>query len=455
LSIDENNAEALFNTAQVLSSFAEALFEEDEGKHENESIQMLREAIELLSACLAKQEFEFEEQQSIQGDAADGDVDMDDSPTPERHQKDWEWVRIQEPTTASTLIETATTQLAVITQYIGYFATDPSAREDTYGATLANLSAIAGRLINEKLPAYLTHLAQHPPPPDDADADADAAFLDLSGNMHMPAADSPLSGADPVWRATRDIDLARAGFACALADAERRGGLADVAAYVERVDDAFSFYDPLPPGGGSAVGPRDLPALTDHAQALRALAATVLRPLLDPNAPGAGAGDGRGGGAGARAAWEALGRADQLMDRAIVAAKASALAAPARAAVLVRAFAFRGDAALLRRRVAAASEGREREHGPLLLKNAGVYYRGAERSVPEAAANDGEVRELVWDVKARERAVRVLQGEKVEPQFAAGKEVVKQAVQEMVKETLVTPEELEMLVADVAAMNSG
>jgi len=62
---------------------------------------------------------------------------------------------------------------------------------------------------------------------------------------------------------------------------------------------------------------------------------------------------------------------------------------------------------------------------------------------------------LVWDVKARERAVRVLQGEKVEPQFAAGKEVVKQAVLEMVKETLVTLEESEMLIADVMAMNSG
>jgi hypothetical protein len=55
-------------------------------------------------------------------------------------------------------------------------------------------------------------------------------------------------------------------------------------------------------------------------------------------------------------------------------AKGSSLAAPARAAILVRAYVFRGDAALLRRRVALLGAGRERDHAALLLKNVGVYF---------------------------------------------------------------------------------
>jgi hypothetical protein len=437
LSIDENNAEALFNTAQVLSSFAEALFEEDEDKNERECIKMLQEAIELLSACLSKQEHEFEENQSTQGGPTtdDGDVAMEDSPVPERPQTDWEWVRVQEPTTASTLIETATTQLHVLAQYAGCLAADPAAHHrDHYSSALANLSSLAGRLLDEKLPAYLAQLARNPPPPDGPDADP--AFLDLGGTFHAaPSPASPPAGADAVWRATRDVDLARAGFACALADAELRGGLADAAGSARAVAAAFAFHDPL--GAPGAVGARDLPALTDHAQALRALADGALAPLLEggEGAPGEGL----------RAAWEALGTADRLMDRAVQAAKGSSLAAPARAAILVRAYVFRGDAALLRRRVALLGEGREREHAGLLLKNAGVYYRGADRSVGEAVANDAEVLGLVWDARARERVVQVLEGGRPEGAFAAGEDVLRRVVEEMGEEGLLAGEETEMV----------
>lgn len=135
LVLDQDNADVLFNTAQVLTSLAEALTESQkrpsEGRIE-EAMKYLNEALELFQRCLVLQELrytEFQEQfKMVDSNEQDGDNKNSGEPSSQTMQNEpvseqesesepvqEEWAAVVEPVTKNTLIDTAVAQLEALT----------------------------------------------------------------------------------------------------------------------------------------------------------------------------------------------------------------------------------------------------------------------------------------------------------------------------------------------------
>ncbi|OCL05577.1 hypothetical protein AOQ84DRAFT_441400, partial [Glonium stellatum] len=176
LTLDQENTDILFNTAQVLTSLAEALTENaksDEHAEESKAAAraLLEEAFQKFADCLARQEAEYAEmQQQIEaGSAAQetqakpgtNDAAPPASPaSPEAMETSStasspeEWATVIEPITPSTLLDTVTAQLNSLATLVALSA-------PTDAASLTQLSDLAGPLITAKIPAYAALL---PPP---------------------------------------------------------------------------------------------------------------------------------------------------------------------------------------------------------------------------------------------------------------------------------------------------
>lgn len=135
LRLDPDNADALFNTAQVLTAIAEeTATDEDDDQSEAKALKVLREALELQSTCLGVQERKYQEfleqeRHAIEqeeaaghqateavgsrGDSESGDVD------------EGEWFTVVEPVTQDTLLDTALAQLGTITTLCSILNTSP------------------------------------------------------------------------------------------------------------------------------------------------------------------------------------------------------------------------------------------------------------------------------------------------------------------------------------------
>ncbi|EGD90740.1 hypothetical protein H112_02206 [Trichophyton rubrum D6] len=167
---DQDNADILFNTAQVLTSVAEAL---TEGKHADEeqteeALKCLTEALELFQRCLVLQELRFtefeqqlqmvqnsgpdhqtqhnkqDEQQQQQQQQTQGDVG--DSRTGSTEAE--EWAAVVEPVTKNTLIDTAIAQLEALATLCGLLSSD-------HGSTLVWVEEYSSDLLREKIAAYV------------------------------------------------------------------------------------------------------------------------------------------------------------------------------------------------------------------------------------------------------------------------------------------------------------
>jgi len=130
LNLDLDNADALFNIAQVLTSIAEHIAKDD-SVSDTEALNCLEQALEYQDRCLLLQEGKYSETRNIyqeaagQNSAADGDDDDDGGakvdPTSssvyeDRQQEEEEqWVSVVEPVTADTLVDTILSQLSTLT----------------------------------------------------------------------------------------------------------------------------------------------------------------------------------------------------------------------------------------------------------------------------------------------------------------------------------------------------
>ncbi|OTA70832.1 hypothetical protein K449DRAFT_321317 [Hypoxylon sp. EC38] len=140
LQLDPENADALFNTSQVLTAIAE-LMGSDEGDDaaasEAEAVKVLREALELQSKCLSIQERgyqEFLEQERIANEQAQdinnettAVTDLRDGSEPDGAEEDGEWVNTVEPITRDTLIDTVLAQLGTLTTLCSIMSFSPAA----------------------------------------------------------------------------------------------------------------------------------------------------------------------------------------------------------------------------------------------------------------------------------------------------------------------------------------
>jgi hypothetical protein len=437
LNLDQGNADVLFNTAQVLTSLGEKL---SEAKNDHEarqgSISLLQEAVELFSSCLAKQEMDFEEFQALRkaGDEAaavpesavpqqpeDTDVD-EDSDGSEK------WAAVVEPVTPSTLIESALAQLTSLTTLISISAPAES-------STVARIVELAASLIQRKLPGYISLL-----PDEEAEkehvATPSSTFLSVSTSTIQTHLAEP-QGASSKAAAAREIQLASAIFQAALADTEYRSRLSSVQDYSARLKSIFTALigaeepsnTPEPPPPSFLCAYAD--ALMDFASSLTDGGGETEAELTT-------------------LCWTSLSQADSLLGTAlnILGTTHDAVLPAADSPNKPSIHLLRGDVSLLRRQLALLPAALPSVAGSAatLLKNAGVYYRGAAA----LAQREGSV-DVASEAQVKATMVRIIEegtlgGENATSLFAGlGLRRVRDVVEDMVEEGLIEEQAKEML----------
>ncbi|OBT87946.1 hypothetical protein VE02_04538 [Pseudogymnoascus sp. 03VT05] len=319
LLLKQDDPDVIFNTAQVLTSLAEAL--DDVGSDAGSLVPLLEEAVELFQRCLTLQEFRFSESEALRdsmnadasADAPGSPIDSDGgapltpaaaaaSPQPSEEQ----WASIVEPTTLDTLL-------------------------DTILALLETLTVLATKLDPRGLPALEEYTS--------------TLLTKLPTYLAPSPARAPETG------------LTRASLLSALAEASFRAGNIDTATYERAIIEAFSGLD-------LAADPK---GLTDKADAMLAFAAALrTQPIEDGQQQPQ-----------IVARWGALTQAGSALGAASKVPGAMNLA---------RIHLARGDAEMLRFWVKDGTGYPGNVDAGVLVKNAGVFYRGAARQ----ALVDGE-----------------------------------------------------------------
>lgn len=400
--LDQENADVLFNTAQVLTSFAEELNDEADENDDvkTQAVSLLQEAVELFNSCLTRQEMEYSEMQELMQEANDG-VPLGQSAIPVQpaaspsEEGSGEWATVREPVTPNTLLETALAQL-------GSLSSLATIASPTTSSLLANLGEIAAPLIHQKLPAY-TALLPTSVAVDPRD-DKSTPFLSISAaasTFHATQGNQDVT--NPQAAAKAEADLAVAVFTAALAAAEYESRLSETHQYQQRLQGAFAGLSQ-----SIALGlypdSAQVPIFSAYADALIEFAENVSGMYVqDVKQDDALA-----------ARWTALEEAQKLLTQAtskIGNAVASDGGAPSKAQL----YFTRGNVELLRRRLTlhASASPTLQKNTKTLLKNAGVYYRGAAG----LAKQDGDA-DLEADAMLRNRIVQGLE-----------QEVVKEAVE--------------------------
>lgn len=170
LALDQDNADVLFNTAQVLTSIAEAL---TEAKHPTdrqiqEALQNLREALELFQRCLVLQELRYTEAQeqirmmeSGEFGGAEQQIQEPEQPEPsnaaesDQDQEQEQWAAVVEPVTKDTLVDTAVAQLQTLTALCNLLTFNPD------GKDVAWVEEYSFELLNTKIAAYVDGSDRH------------------------------------------------------------------------------------------------------------------------------------------------------------------------------------------------------------------------------------------------------------------------------------------------------
>ncbi|KAF2095534.1 hypothetical protein NA57DRAFT_59530 [Rhizodiscina lignyota] len=283
LRLNEQNADVLFNTAQVLTSLAEELDDEGASGSQENAIQLLQEAVELFSSCLSRQEMEFYERQS---DLAEAQVQFDNMAASAETQTEevietssttsepaQQWALIEDPITADTLLESALAQLSCLSTLISLSVPVPS-------STLASLTEIANPLIQTKISSYISLI----PTTSTKDVESTASLPVLSITSNATATFTPSTQTqvprNPQSEARAEANIAVANFRAVAADAEYRSSLADLETYAVRLKDAFETIvgDEIARDASSNVAAKYLLSVaSSYADALDDLAAAGMK----------------------------------------------------------------------------------------------------------------------------------------------------------------------------------
>lgn len=153
LQLNEENPDVLFNTAQVLTSLAEQLCEDD---REDEAVPLLQNALEHLSSCLSRQEMMYEQHKLDFPDTEDGGVALEqpDStqeqavPSPAVNMSEQQSAVVETPVSPSDLLDTVYASLSALTTLA------PLSDEKA----LQTLGDFARQLTESKAPNYISLL---------------------------------------------------------------------------------------------------------------------------------------------------------------------------------------------------------------------------------------------------------------------------------------------------------
>jgi hypothetical protein len=156
LNLDPDSADALFNTAQVLTSIAEEVANDDNFP-DADALKLLEEALELQNRCLAIQELKYEEsleherlakKQAAESDLEDTVSGPEESSDQATSDQEEEWFAIVEPVTHDTLIDTVVAQLGTLTTLCSILGSSP---ESAPPSTLPWIEEYSTKLV-QKLP---------------------------------------------------------------------------------------------------------------------------------------------------------------------------------------------------------------------------------------------------------------------------------------------------------------
>ncbi|KAI5370845.1 putative tetratricopeptide-like helical domain superfamily [Septoria linicola] len=152
LQLNEQNADILFNTAQVLTSLAEQLTEDD---REDEAVPFLQKALEHLSSCLSRQEMMYEQHKLDFPDQEDGGVALEQSeasekpaPSSDVNMSEQQSAIVETPVSPNDLLDTVYASLSALTT-LAPLSDEPA---------LQTLGDLARQLTESKAPNYISLL---------------------------------------------------------------------------------------------------------------------------------------------------------------------------------------------------------------------------------------------------------------------------------------------------------
>ncbi|KAF8853654.1 hypothetical protein BDZ45DRAFT_677539 [Acephala macrosclerotiorum] len=385
LKLDSDNADALFNTAQALCSYAEV------SKNDELPSRYLEEALWLFELCLKNQLRAFDQDAAAAKTAAQGtnDVEMADDdiiPEPSRAEpsasassvpasnntqpQETAWARIVEPVTVDTILDTIIAQLETLAQLA----------KEVDVQSLSQLSRGSESPL-KKTVRYLVDYYKDP----------------ILPALHLHA---PL----PTPR-ENDIKLAIANYNCAVADLQYNAEDIDLGKYEHAVFNAYDF--------DMSNNPE---ALCDAGESMVVFHAAVahLGIQCEPYHT---------------QRWVALGKAQQYF------AAASKLSESQHKEKI---YALRGDVEMLRFQLGRAGHGDAKKSTAVLLKNAKIFYNGAKKM----ADNDG-VKDVAFDTYVKLCVIEAFAGDAAELKNAEeAHEEFKKVIAEAVSDGVVTSSQL-------------
>lgn len=387
LRLEQDNADALFNSGQVLNSLAEAI---TDSKHPDEEQLMqastyLQEAIELFQRCLVLQEMKYTEmqEQMEQMDSTEpGPQAQEHIPQPTEpssggaqaeDDEQEQWAAIVEPVTKNTLVDSAVAQLDTLTTLCNILTFNPD------GGGVGWVQEYSSGLIQTRLPLYV-------------------------------------EGSDRQYEA----GLARAKFICALHEVLYRGGHTDVQTYQQEVGQAF---------GPDLDVSNDPEGLCNKAEALTSLngALADVPPTDDAEAFQLSL----------NVRWQSLSTALNALTAASKLPNADNLP---------KIHIARGDTEMQRWRLGTApwNFAMAQQNSATLLRNAQTYYRGAAA----LARRDGAVEEE-RDGRCKEAITAAIEGQKtkLDELKATSLEQVVAVATDMVEDGMVEGTEMSALIS--------
>ncbi|KAJ5105103.1 hypothetical protein NUU61_002450 [Penicillium alfredii] len=347
--LEQDNADALFNAGQVLTSLAEAMSDtkHPESKQLMQASTYLQEAIELFQRCLVLQEMRYSEMQEQAQEMESGEQAQEQEPAPQpaepakvssaegSEDAQEQWAAIVEPVTKNTLVDTAVAQLETLATLCNLLTFNPGA------GGVGWVQEYSSELVQSRLPAYTE-----------------------GSDRHYEAA------------------LARAKLICALHEVLYRGGQSDVQVYQHEVGQAF---------GPDLNVANDPEGLCSKAEAL-----TSLNGALNDLPPS----EAEGFKTSLTIRWQSLSVA---LDALTAASKLPS------AENLPKIHIARGDAEMHRWRLGTTpwNYAMAQQNGATLLRNAQTYYRGAAA----LARRDGAAEEE-RDALCKEAIAAAVEGQK-------------------------------------------
>ncbi|PMD34398.1 hypothetical protein L207DRAFT_534731 [Hyaloscypha variabilis F] len=399
LKLNEQNADVLFNTAQALTSYVEAL---QDASNATDPLPFLEESLELFQKCLDYQELqhrEFQEQSAAafaaqETDMDDGgvsltagssmdvdsgpatpstnrDIPLDTPSSPPAQLEDDRWATIVEPVTDSSLLDTILAQLRTLSLLCtllpvpsGICPSSPNSTPLTPpGQALQSIQTYASSIL-PKLTTYTATTSR-----------------------------------------TTESQIAHSDYLSSLTDLQYRNGLLTPSSYFSALSTLYTH--PTLQTNPEALVKAAESLITFH-QNITFLSPTPTNPTPNPEI--------------AALSWQALSTALSNLTSASKLPDVENLAAV---------HVLRGDVEMLRYQMGQLGFEVSRKNEGALLRNAEVFYRGGKNVA--RADGDGEREKVEIEGRVKEGVVRGLRGESVEGLEGVGGEgerVVREAVED-------------------------